>query len=126
MNQVACEKRYQEIERIEGMIHRNGNPGAILAAPGNYYSRLKIERDSVDVPFSIKPDPNYKVTPEEYEAQFVFLNQVKDKFNETQKAIKDIRSLRTQINSFIALQGKDVPKEVKQMADSINKQLTAI
>ncbi|MFL5771737.1 MAG: WD40/YVTN/BNR-like repeat-containing protein [Flavisolibacter sp.] len=126
MNQFVWDMRYPEAERIESMILWNGIPGAILAAPGNYYARLKVERDSVDVPFSIRPDPNYKVTPEEYEAQFVFLNQVKDKFNETQKAIKDVRSLRTQINSFIALQGKDVPKEVKQMADSINKQLTSI
>jgi hypothetical protein len=51
---------------------------------------------------------------------------VQDKFNETQKAIKDIRALRTQINSFVDLQGKDAPKEIKVSADSINKQLTAI
>ena len=49
-----------------------------------------------------------------------------NKFNETQKAIKDIRALRTQINSFISLQGKDVPKEIKSMADSINKKLNSI
>jgi len=126
INQFVWDMRYPEAERIEGMILWNGVPGAILAAPGNYFARLKIERDSVEVPFTIRPDPNYKVTPEEYEAQFVFLNQVKDKFNEIQKSIRDIRSLRTQINSFIALQGKDVPKEVKEMADSINKQLTSI
>ena len=35
-------------------------------------------------------DPNYKITQQEYEAQFNFLKQVKDKFNEIQKAIKDI------------------------------------
>lgn len=126
MNQFVWDMRYPEAERIEGMILWNGNPGAILAAPGNYFARLKIDRDSVEMPFTIRPDPNYKVTPEEYEAQFVFLNQVKDKFNEIQKSIRDIRSLRTQINSFIALQGKDVPKEVKEMADSINRQLTSI
>ena len=55
-----------------------------------------------------------------------FLRTVTEKFNEVQKGIKDIRSLRSQINDFIGKQGKDCPKEVKQMADSINKQLTAI
>jgi hypothetical protein len=126
MNQFVWDLRYPEAERIEGMILWNGVPGAIIAPPGNYFARLKIDHDSLDVPFSILPDPNYKVTQEEYASQFTFLNQVRDKFNETQKAIRDIRSLRTQINSFITLQGKDVPKEVKQMADSINKQLTSI
>jgi hypothetical protein len=51
---------------------------------------------------------------------------VQGKFNEVQRGVKDIRSARTQINDFVAKQGKDCPKDVKQMADSINKQLTAI
>ncbi len=34
--------------------------------------------------------------------------------------------MRSQINSFTSLQGKDMPKEIKSMADSINKNLTSI
>jgi photosystem II stability/assembly factor-like uncharacterized protein len=126
MNQFVWDMLYPEAERIEGMILWNGVPGTVMAAPGNYYARFKFGNDSVEVPFTIKADPNYKVTQAEYDAQFAFLNSVKDKFNETQKAVKEIRALRNQINSFVSLQGKDVPKEVKQMADSINKDLTAI
>ena len=126
MNQFFWDMRYPEAERIEGMILWNGVPGAIVAAPGNYFAKLKVGKDSMEVPFSIKADPNYKVTAQEYDTQFAFLKQVRDKFNEIQKAIKDIRALRTQINSFIGMQGKDIPQEVKQMADSINKRLTLI
>lgn len=126
MNQFFWDLRYPEAERIEGMILWNGVPGAIVAPPGNYFAKVKVGKDSVEVPFTIKADPNYKLTQQEYDAQFAFLKQVSDKFNEMQKAIKDIRALRTQINSFVGMQGKDVPKEVKQMADSINKQLTSI
>jgi hypothetical protein len=74
----------------------------------------------------VKADPNYKVSAAEYEEQFNFLVKVSDKFTEVQKAIKDIRALRQQINDFIARQRKEDIKEIKQMADSINKQLTAI
>jgi photosystem II stability/assembly factor-like uncharacterized protein len=126
MNQFVWNMQYPEAERIEGMILWNAAPGAVTAPPGNYTARIRVEKDSVELPFIIKADPNYKIAQEEYDAQFAFLAQVKDKFNETQKAIKDIRALRTQINSFISLQGKDVPKEVKQMADTINKQLNSI
>ncbi|HZH00145.1 MAG TPA: hypothetical protein VEY32_03635, partial [Flavisolibacter sp.] len=126
MNQFIWNLQYPEAERIEGMILWNGVPGNITAPPGQYYARLRVGKDSVEVPFVIKADPNYKTTQTEYEAQFAFLNQVREKFNETQKAIKDIRALRTQINGFVSLQGKDVPKEVKSMSDSINRQLTAI
>ena len=126
MNQHIWNLRYPESETIEGMILWNGVPSGIIASPGSYYAKVKLEKDSVEVAFTVKADPNYKLTQSDYDAQFSFLKTVQDKFNETQKAIKDIRSLRTQINDFVSKQGKDVPKEIKSAADTINKQLTAI
>jgi photosystem II stability/assembly factor-like uncharacterized protein len=126
MNQFTWNLRYPESERIEGMILWNGVPSGIVAPPGSYFAKVKVGKDSAQVPFVVKADPNYKITQAEYDQQFDFLKTVQGKFNETQKSIKDIRSLRTQINDFVNKQGKDVPKEVKTMADSINKQLTAI
>jgi hypothetical protein len=126
MNQFVWDFQYPPAEKAEGMILWNGTPRSLPAPPGNYFARFIVEQDSVEVPFVIKGDPNYKISQADYEAQFKFLMQVRDKFNEVQKAIKDIRSLRTQINSFTGLQGKDIPKDVKQMADTINKQLTAV
>lgn len=126
MNTVVWNLRYPESEPIEGMILWNGNPGGIVAPPGSYFAKIKVGKDSVEVPFIVKADPNYKLTQEDYESQFSFLKKVQDKFNETQKSIKDIRSLRTQITDFVTKQGKDVPKEIKTMADTINKNLTTI
>lgn len=126
MNQFVWNLRYPESETIEGMILWNGVPSGIVAPPGAYFAKLKVGKDSAEVPFTVKADPNYKVTQSEYEQQFAFLKTVQDKFNETQKAIKDIRSLRSQINDFVSKQGKDVPKEIKSAADTINKQLTTI
>ena len=126
MNQFVWNLLYPESERIDSMILWNGVPAGVVAAPGNYYARFKVGQDSLEVPFILKADPNYKTTQPEYEEQFAFLKTVQDKFNETQKAIKDIHALRKQINSFMSLQDKDAPKEIKIMADSINKQLTSI
>ena len=126
MNQFIWNLQYPEAERIEGMILWTGVPGAITAAPGNYFAKFKLDKDSVEVPFTIKADPNYKISQADYEAQFAFLQEVQNKFNDVQKAIKNIRTVRTQINDFTSRLGKDMPKDVKQMADSINKQMTAI
>ncbi len=126
MNSFNWNLQYPEAERIDGMILWNGVPGPILAPPGNYFAKIIVGSDSAEVPFTILADPNYKITQEDYDAQFAYLKQVQDKFNETQKGIRDIRALRTQINDFSARQGKDIPKEVKAKCDSINKQLTAI
>ena len=126
MNTAIWNLQYPPADRIEGMILWNGVPGSITAPPGAYFAKLKVGKDSATVPFTILPDPNYKVSQQEYNEQFQFLWQVRNKFNDIQKGIKDIRALRTQINSFVSLQGKDAPKEVKAAADSINKKLTGI
>jgi photosystem II stability/assembly factor-like uncharacterized protein len=126
MNQFVWDLLYPEAEKIDGMILWIGVPRAITAPPGNYFAKFKADKDSVEISFSIKADPNYKILQEDYDAQFAFLLQVQNKFNDVQKAIKNIRLVRTQINDFTARLGKDLPKEVKQMSDSINKQMTAI
>jgi hypothetical protein len=126
MNQFIWNFQYPDAERIEGMILWTGVPNAIIARPGNYFAKFKIDKDSVEVPFMIKADPNYKISQEDYEAQFAFLQEVQNKFNEVQKAIKNIRTVRTQITDFTSRLGKDIPKEVKQLADSINKQMTTV
>jgi photosystem II stability/assembly factor-like uncharacterized protein len=126
LNQFAWDMNYPEGEKTDGMILWNGGIGSAKAAPGKYSARFRYGKDSVDIPFVIKSNPNYKATEADYDAQVVFLLQVRDKFNEAQKAIKNIRSIRTQINDFNAKLDTTSNKELKQVGDSINKQLTAI
>jgi photosystem II stability/assembly factor-like uncharacterized protein len=126
LNSFAWNLAYPDAERVEGMVLWNGVPGTITAPPGTYYYRFQSGSDSVEVPFEVKADPNYSLTQADYEAQFEFLTAVQQKFNEVQKAIRNIRNLRTQINEFVARQGKDCPKEVKDKAAELTKQLTAI
>jgi photosystem II stability/assembly factor-like uncharacterized protein len=126
LNQFAWDQNYPEGEKTDGMILWNGGVGAIKAAPGKYSARFRYGKDSVDVPFVIKNNPNYKATEADYDAQVTFLLQVRDKFNEVQKGIKNLRSVRTQITDFNAKLDSNGTKELKQMGDSISKQLTAI
>lgn len=126
MNRFVWNLQYPEAERVEGMILWNGVPGSVMAPPGEYHFKLKVGNETADGNLLVKADPNYKITLAEYEEQFNFLQTVMGKFNEVQKAIKDIRALRSQISDFTGRQEKDSIKEVKAMADSIIKQLTAV
>jgi photosystem II stability/assembly factor-like uncharacterized protein len=126
MNQFVWDMIYPAGERIDGMILWNGVPGGIKAIPGNYTARVKVGKDSAEVPFTVLADPNFKTTQADYEAQFALLNEMMTSFNDIQKGVKDIRNYRTQINDFVSRQGKDVPKDVKSFADSIQKKMTAV
>lgn len=125
-NQFVWDMQYPGAEKIDDLILWNGVPGSITAIPGNYTAVVRVDKDSVEVPFTLLADPNYNCSQADYEAQLNFLLQIQGKFNETMNAIKDIRSARTQMKDFVGKQGKNCPKEIKQLADSLSKDLTAI
>lgn len=126
MNQFVWDQNYPPAERTDGMILWNGGIGSAKAAPGKYTGKIKYGNDSADFSFVIKPNPAYTATEADYDAQVSFLLSVRDKFNEVQKAIRNIRTLRTQINELNAKVDGKTNKEIKQLADSINKQITAV
>lgn len=126
MNQFEWDMNYPQAERVEGLILWNGPVGGPKAAPGNYFAKFKSGSDSTEVAFTILPDPNYKTSLAEYEEQFNHLITIRDKSSEIMKAIRNIRELRQQMNDFSARVGKDLPKEIKQQIDTVNKQMTAV
>ncbi len=126
MNQFVWNMRYDSAEKVKGLIIWHGTVPGPKAAPGKYFYKLKAEKDSAEGSFVIKANPVYKVSQQDYEEQFNFLLSVRDKFSEIQVAIRNINNLRGQVNDFVALQGKNIPKELKKQADSINKQMTSI
>jgi photosystem II stability/assembly factor-like uncharacterized protein len=126
MNQFVWDMNYAPADKIEGQILWHGAVPGPKAAPGNYFYKIKADKDSAEGGFVIKANPAYNLLQQDYEEQFNFLLTVRDKFNELQKAQKNIQDVRKQINDFTDKQGKDLDKGIKQQADTINKQMTAI
>ena len=124
VNQFEWDMNYPAAERLDGLILWNGGVGTVKAAPGKYTARFVYQKDTVLVPFVIKPNPNYAATEADLDDQTAFLLSVRDKFSEIQKAIKDIRAVRTQVNEFTAK--LDGQKELKAFADSVVKKITSI
>lgn len=124
INQFEWDMNYPAAERLDGLILWNGGVGTVKAAPGKYTARFVYQKDTVLVPFVIKPNPNYAATEADLDDQTAFLLSVRDKFSEIQKAIKDIRAVRSQVNEFTAK--LDGQKELKAFADSVVKKMTAI
>ncbi len=99
LNSFSWDTRYEGAERFPGVVLWGGGLGGPRALPGRYQARLIVGDDSTTVPFDILPDPRSTATPEDYQAQYEFLVQVRDKLTETHTAIKDIRDARDQIKT---------------------------
>ena len=126
LNRFVWDLQYPAAEKLDDLILWNGVPGTITAPPGTYYAMVTVDNDSVRVPLQLVSDPNYRCSLEDYTAQFVFLQQVQGTFNETIKAIKNIRQARNQLKDFVQRQGKSCPKELSQLSDSLIKAMTTI
>jgi len=126
MNQFVWDMKYDSAEKVRGLILWHGAVAGPKAAPGQYFYKIKADKDSAEGSFTIKANPIYSLSQKDYDDQFNFLLSVRDKFSEIQRAILNITTLRKQINDFVALQGKEIPKPIKQQADSINKQMTVV
>ncbi len=126
LNKFVWDMSYPEVERVEGLILWNGFVRGPKASPGEYIAKFKSGSDSAEVIFTVLADPNYKTTAAEYEEQISFLLTAKDKFSDAIKALKNIKELRQQLTDFSSRNGKDIPKEVKQQIDTINKQITVV
>jgi len=125
MNQYVWDMHYPLSEKIDGLILWNGNVQSPKVAPGTYSARFVVNKDSVEIPFVVKADPNYKMTAAQYNEQVSFLLQVQAKFNEVQKAIKNIRTIREQLNAFTP-KLDTTQKEMKTLADTLLAKITRI
>jgi len=120
-NQFDWNMRYEDAESFDGLIMWAGSVRGPRAAPGRYSARLIVGDDSTTVPFDIAPDPRSESTIADLEEQFTFLIEVRDKLSETHKAIKQIRSLRKQVNDVL----EQVPSDYAD-ADTLKGFATSI
>ncbi len=101
VNTFSWNMRYPDAEDFEGLIMWAGSVRGPRAVPGDYMARLIVDDDSTDVTFTIRADPRSETTQAELQEQFDFLVDVRDKLTETHEAIKQIRSVRTQVDDIL-------------------------
>lgn len=123
MNEFIWDTSLSEVEPIDGMILWNGSISGPRMPPGTYSVQLVSGKESQTKNFVIKANPTYKCTSDDYLAQYNFLVEVKDKFAEVQQCIRDIRTLRGQIEQFKNISGKTIPKEISSACDTILKKI---
>ncbi|MBT7402030.1 MAG: glycosyl hydrolase [Bacteroidetes Order II. Incertae sedis bacterium] len=115
VNQFNWNMGYEDAESFDGLVMWAGSVRGPQAVPGRYQARLIVGEDSTTVGFEIAPDPRSDTPLADLEEKFDFLISVRDKLSETHKAIKQIRSLRNQVNDVL----DRIPEDHVE-ADTIN------
>lgn len=126
MNVFSWNHLVKGCERIDGMVLWNGTIGQYRVPPGEYRVVFKCNKDSMERRFRILRDPKYTTREEEYAEQFEFLTDIKNKFDEVQTTIKQIRQVRNQLNTLKENLKDQYPAELDTLGLSIHKKLSAI
>ena len=127
MNRFNWNLQYPDAEKgPDGLIIWNGSVRGPQAIPGTYRARFFFDKDSVEVPFTLLPDPNFKATEQEYTAQLEYLLNVRDLFSETMTALQKIRSVRGQLEEKRKQWNADTIPAMKALLDTTVKQLTLV
>ena len=119
--QFAWNMYHKEIDQPEStLILWNGSTSPVLAAPGKYSAKVAINKDTVEMPFEIIADPNYKVSNEDLKAQEQFLLQVSASFDEIMKTLKGIKEIKAQIGTLQKLtKDSSFQKQAKEVLASL-------
>lgn len=126
MNKYTWNMRMKGVDKIDKMILWNGTVRPYKIPPGMYSAEFNVGGISQVVNVEIRKDKNYEASDRDYEKQFAFLKMVRNKFFETQQAIKNIKSIKGQINKLKSHLADAYPKNLDTLGKAISKKLSAI
>lgn len=123
MNEFIWDTYLTEVKPVDGMILWNGTITGPRIPPGKYQIKMTVGSQTQRREFTFKANPAYNCSIEDYQAQYDFLLEVKNKFTEVQDCIRNIRILRGQIEQFKNIGGGKIPKEIVSKCDTILKKI---
>ena len=91
---------YPGPEDFPGMVIWNGFTMGPRAVPGTYRARFTVGEWSEEVDFEVVADPRSAAKPADFQAQFDFLSEVRDKLTATNQAVGKAREAKSQIEGL--------------------------
>ncbi len=126
LNRFVWNYRLPNATGIPSLIMWGGSLAGPRVAPGGYQVRFSVDGKLIGTEnFAVKADPRLETTPADFQKQFEFLSNTREKLTATHEAILEIRDVRKQ---FEDLSGRMKPeqKDLKDRAAEIMKKLTAV
>jgi hypothetical protein len=127
MNRFVWNMRYPEARGVPGDVSTERSLLGPVAPPGTYQVELSIDGQTLTSPFELRADPRLQATQADLEAQFALLMQIRDKLSETHDAINQMRSVRRQVEEWVArTASQTMAAAVAEAAQGVQEKLTAI
>ena len=115
--------QYAPVTPFQGMVLWGATTNGPLALPGTYQARLTVDGQAFTQPITVKKHPLYTVTDADMRAQFDLASRIRDRVNEANNAIIQIRRIKAQLKDRT---DKTTSADAKAIAEQFTKELTAV
>ncbi len=123
-NRFVWDMRYPGFTEFPGMVLYSSPNEGPKAVPGIYRARLTLDGETSEQEFEILGDPRLDLSPEDYQAQFDFLMQVRGEVDRAHEAMLDISRVREDIDYLLEKTGDDDNlAPLRKEAESLKKDL---
>ncbi len=127
MNRFIWDMRYPDAVRVPGAILWGGMLSGPIAVPGTYKVRLTVGDESWEQVWNWKKDPRISTTQEEFQEQFDFLIEIRDKITEVNKGINRLRDVKKQIKDLLRkLKGTEKEKKIVEAGQKVIRKLESV
>jgi hypothetical protein len=125
LNMIRWDLLYTGFTRFPNLQMRFSQGQGPMAPPGEYQARLTVDGTVIGSErFAVRPDPRVtELTTDDYQQQFRFAMEVRDKTSEAHEAVIRVRALRDQLNDRLS-HLKD--QELRRLLDGFSAATAAI
>src|SRR3954471_10859218 len=115
--------QYAPVTPFPGMVLWGATINGPLALPGTYQAKLTVDGQTLTQPIAVKKHPLYTISDADMRAQFELASRIRDKVNEANNAIIQIRRIKTQLKDRT---DKSNSADAKAIAEQFTKELSAV
>ena len=127
MNRFVWNLSYPDVTHVAGTVYWFGSEHGPRVLPGTYSAKLTVNGQTYRQPLTVLNDPRSQLTAADLAARQVLLMQIYAKFDQANKAIVGLRSLRTQIDGLERRYGQSPQAQaLKDAAQPLLAELTGI
>ena len=122
VNRYAWDLNSTPVVSFPGMILWGATQNGPMVLPGTYIVRLTVDGASQTQSFAVSKHPLRQISDADLQFQWDLASRIRDKVNEANRAVINIRRIKTEI----AARTKDAPKEVQDAGGALALTLSAI
>jgi photosystem II stability/assembly factor-like uncharacterized protein len=119
----AWDLQSQPVVMFQGMVLWGATQAGPTVLPGMYQARLTVDGRAQTQSFVVKKHPQHSVSDADLQVQWELASQIRDKVNEANNAIIQIRRIKQALADRV---NKTQNADAKAIAELLQKELTAV